>query len=250
MRFAVTRAHGRCFLGVAACLMAGGVAQWLTAGTLALRSRVGTSGFDTGLVVSLYRQPAGLVSWAPPRDPTERRAQAAAFAMWPHLADHRPPPVYQQLSVQYWSGVGVEITSGFGDNGSISKAGSETQVRTWMQRYSAGWPMRSTWASVDRSGVVRGGVLVPSSWMPADRAGMYLHWGQPQIQPIVPLRPYVLGTAINTAIFSVPFLLVLPIAWLRRVRRRRAGRCPHCGYDRSGLADAAALCPECGRSTL
>jgi hypothetical protein len=30
----------------------------------------------------------------------------------------------------------------------------------------------------------------------------------------------------------------------RATRREMAGRCPTCGYDRSGLADAK--CPECG----
>ena len=36
--------------------------------------------------------------------------------------------------------------------------------------------------------------------------------------------------------------------WLQHQhrRRQRRGRCPKCGYDLAGLADAAAPCPECG----
>ncbi len=69
----------------------------------------------------------------------------------------------------------------------------------------------------------------------------------------VPLRPIWSGILINTAFYAV---LILVLAWLaralgRRITRqlgaRRAGLCPHCCYDRRGLATDAP-CPECGKA--
>ncbi|MFI4915896.1 MAG: hypothetical protein ACIAS6_05235 [Phycisphaerales bacterium JB060] len=61
--------------------------------------------------------------------------------------------------------------------------------------------------------------------------------------PLLPLWP---GFLINTLFYA----LLLFSAWrlpgvLRRVVRRRRGRCVGCGYDRGGL-DPDAACPECG----
>lgn len=69
----------------------------------------------------------------------------------------------------------------------------------------------------------------------------------------VPTRPIWSGILINTAFHAV---LILVLAWLaralgRRITRqlgaRRAGLCPHCRYDRSGLT-LDAPCPECGKT--
>ena len=54
------------------------------------------------------------------------------------------------------------------------------------------------------------------------------------------------GFAINTLFYAA--LLALPLSFfpIRRRLRARRGRCPKCGYDRTGLSDPAAPCPECG----
>jgi hypothetical protein len=64
--------------------------------------------------------------------------------------------------------------------------------------------------------------------------------------PRLPLTPIPAGFAINTLFYAA--ILALPLSFfpIRRRLRARRGRCPKCGYDRAGLADPAAPCPECG----
>jgi hypothetical protein len=52
-------------------------------------------------------------------------------------------------------------------------------------------------------------------------------------------RPWVVRTVLGA-----PFALGLWAAWRMRPRWR-AGSCPRCGYDRTGLG-LSAKCPECG----
>lgn len=60
--------------------------------------------------------------------------------------------------------------------------------------------------------------------------------------PFLPAWPGLLlnmassGTAVSAAVWGVP--------GFRRWKRRRAGRCEQCAYDRAGLRGAP--CPECG----
>ncbi len=62
----------------------------------------------------------------------------------------------------------------------------------------------------------------------------------------LPYRPIWPGLLANTAIFAAPWaLLFIGIPLLRRVTRRRRGRCVRCGYDLRGMPSGAP-CPECG----
>ncbi len=62
----------------------------------------------------------------------------------------------------------------------------------------------------------------------------------------LPIQPLWGGFAANTAVnLGAVALLWYGLTSLRRLRRRRAGRCPACGYFLAGLAPGAP-CPECG----
>ena len=65
-------------------------------------------------------------------------------------------------------------------------------------------------------------------------------------RPIVPLRPIWAGFAINTIFYAaILWLLALVPFTVRRMIRRRRGRCIKCGYDLHGHS-GGAVCPECG----
>jgi len=58
------------------------------------------------------------------------------------------------------------------------------------------------------------------------------------------------STELIIPLWPLPAMAIIPtaLAWYldaRARRRERFGRCPKCGYDRTGLA-AGAVCPECG----
>ena len=61
---------------------------------------------------------------------------------------------------------------------------------------------------------------------------------------LLPLRPLLIGFALNTIFYAA--ILWMPFApfVLRRHIRRKRGHCIKCGYDLRG--DFAAGCPECG----
>ncbi len=64
----------------------------------------------------------------------------------------------------------------------------------------------------------------------------------------LPIQPLWGGFAANTAVnLGVVGLLWYGLTSVRRLRRRRAGRCPACAYDLRGLPPGTP-CPECGKS--
>jgi hypothetical protein len=74
----------------------------------------------------------------------------------------------------------------------------------------------------------------------------------PSLPPgILPLRPMWPALLANSALYALPWWLILsiPSAYvaIRSRRRKRLNHCPHCNYNRETLAPTAP-CPECGAS--
>lgn len=110
-----------------------------------------------------------------------------------------------------------------------------------------GWPMRCWWCAQGRvQGPGRQLWARDFSLRCADiPARLRESLGVSQLPIGIHPLPFIANTLLYAAI---PLGLWLGIGPLRRRRRRRAGRCPRCGYDRAGLA-AGAVCPECGHAT-
>ncbi|HYE60561.1 MAG TPA: hypothetical protein VD997_01075 [Phycisphaerales bacterium] len=102
---------------------------------------------------------------------------------------------------------------------------------------TAGWPVECL-----RQGRVS--VRTPSGPQTIDVYTMEITWrGRTYRLPREPLLP---GFALNTAFYAIAALgVVEALAFARRRTRAHRGRCEACGYDRGGIA-AAAACPECG----
>lgn len=131
----------------------------------------------------------------------------------------------------------------------------------------SGWRAAGVWLPGNRNIVLMSGCL----WLSADQP-------PPANMPPVHLGPHLVDNNMGTApefvwrflhvknriteFATVPLWSILPpmaaatvFAWRERLpavtkrcrtaARRRRGACVSCGYDRRGLA-AAAACPECG----
>ena len=92
--------------------------------------------------------------------------------------------------------------------------------------YTSGWPMRCFWLAGDSM------FTVPDSWP---------FWSR----LLIPIRPWVLPLAFNSAAWGTAWFFVLAgTGAIRRRRRVRRGHCAGCGYDLAGLQ--CESCPECG----
>jgi hypothetical protein len=120
----------------------------------------------------------------------------------------------------------------------------EPNLNVSVRRFEVGWPLRSFWGAVRdiQSAQPRIKsehkticcVAPPASW----RGLLGVTCLPIGIHPL----PFIANTLFYAAVPLGGWLVIGPV---RRWRRRRAGRCPACGYDRAGLA-AGAVCPECG----
>ena len=107
-------------------------------------------------------------------------------------------------------------------------------------KVQAGWPARC---------------LEAGWWKNTERRTSYVNAVPiylPDNDLVVPFADFIpfgvkwLGWSINTLFYAaLSWMLFFGPASLRRVVRRRKGRCVRCGYDLRG--SGGAKCPECGR---
>ena len=108
---------------------------------------------------------------------------------------------------------------------------------------SRGWPMRSMW-SQPHSAFLREGEweIIPARGGIRSALSPWTALGIPRVRPLTPIWP---GFAVNTIFYGLILWLLLPGRFvLRRIIRRKRGRCIACGYDLRGDLDHG--CPECG----
>lgn len=111
---------------------------------------------------------------------------------------------------------------------------------------AAGWPMRALWRVESAEHLMDGHSIRTA------KGGLVLVSIRPKVlgsggPVMVPIRPLRVGMAVDAAIFSGLWAVVLfGPSVVRRASRRIRGRCAACGYDLGGLA-SGSTCPECGR---
>ncbi|MDY7107705.1 MAG: hypothetical protein SYC29_03620 [Planctomycetota bacterium] len=118
--------------------------------------------------------------------------------------------------------------------------------RVAIEEYARGWPMLShycRWSCTRNSPYV----LERGLWVPGLAKRRCGNEGR-----VVPLAVIWPGFVVNTLFYAAVLWLLIPGPFvLRRMIRRKHGRCPKCGYDLRGQppevgAAPGKACPECG----
>jgi hypothetical protein len=109
----------------------------------------------------------------------------------------------------------------------------------------AGWPLDSFVAQGDPAGPLPMSFTIPRSWGSISLARIPGLAGTFRRARIVPLRPLLLGTAVNTLVFSTPIWLLAALMQARRWKRVCDCRCMQCGYSMRDSRDKET-CSECG----
>ncbi len=107
-----------------------------------------------------------------------------------------------------------------------------------------GWPMRAFWCCFFWGDLPMGSepVFADGLQFRQRNATAGTTWSYPMILPVHVLWP---GFAVNTAFYAaIVWLLSLLPFTVRRLVRRKRGRCINCGYDLRGAEHE--VCPECG----
>ena len=118
------------------------------------------------------------------------------------------------------------------DNGSLYITGDEHIIAT----LRIGWPCRCLSARAEELNDVwsKRGPMVP-----------LVARNDLALRPELPLCPVWPGFLVNTVFYALILFPLVQIPFvLRRLIRRRRGRCPRCAYDLRGEFDVG--CPECG----
>ncbi|HWB21067.1 MAG TPA: hypothetical protein VG711_12250 [Phycisphaerales bacterium] len=103
-------------------------------------------------------------------------------------------------------------------------------------RYEQGWPMKALRGEHWFGPLVEEpGLRGVYAWRRGSAGDRMMAW-----------RPMAVGFVVDCMVFTSPLLMIVAIAEWRRARKKKAGRCMHCGYDlRSGGVEHEK-CPECG----
>ncbi len=162
----------------------------------------------------------GCALWSPWRFGEQTSLEGAA-SVWEEYAPPNAPSSDGPLTDAI--GIGFESSSAY-----ASPPGEIFRVR----ETRAGLPLKSVRGGF---GVIHPGGIMLYRW--AVRV--------PFSHRLIPYRPIMLGSVVNTLLYSaVLWLLICSPFALRRLIRQRRGLCPACGYDlRHGEHEA---CPECG----
>ena len=147
---------------------------------------------------------------------------------WPHT----PPRDWLPQATARW-----EASSSWSDHTTyLSETG-------WMYDHRAGLPFRclNCWETE---------VFQSGTFVQTESHGSFPVRFRVPIKQFLPYSPLWPGFALNSVIFAAVGYGLSRLSrslYLRNRHRRRsrAGKCPECNYDRTGLA-AGAVCPECG----
>lgn len=178
---------------------------------------------------------AMLAWWGIPGVPPQRAPQGVLASVW---RDRLPSDLGPPAMVVTLEGIGrtySQITWN-------KKKGEDDGLLGVIE---GGWPFRSMTGSY--LNVRRSGTWEYSRWWTAEvpkavRPSWHLKDGQGPFT-IMPLRPLVVGTALNTLVWGGLFFggWVL-VDWRRTRARVQRGECTRCGYPMGSLP----RCPECG----
>ncbi len=167
------------------------------------------------------------------------------------IGDHTTTPIASRLILEFQHGAEVlwSLNTGWADFGPpdvpqwAAPALRDAIAPKKVMLDARGWPFRAFWLSADLDeggsvAAVSGGLNLRTSLSSVPRDPI-----------ILPLRPILLGLLGDTAVYVLIVLILgmFTIA-VRRCLRFEQGRCPTCGYDRSGQYEQA--CPECGNCHL
>ncbi len=155
---------------------------------------------------------------------------------------------FDSESASAWTGFGIVIRKVAQD--AVEPRGAHADrssgyIADWLvTEMEVGWPMRCArvgwWERVDRMNLTHE-MGVSDGWSLVDQTAPRGLLGR----GIIPYSPLAAGFLANTAFNAlILWLLILGPLALRRLVRRRRGRCIKCGYDLRG--DFESGCPECG----
>ena len=186
-----------------------------------------------------------IVLWTPQEPTVPGMAVLPKPIPWPRPVPTDWPAPQRQTSGETW-GLSQLLTQALVQP--LDAPRSPGAVSGWgMSLFQAGWPCRCVEAQVAE--VKRMGVPVRTDFRPAVKLPETLHFLRVREARyrVLPLRPIWLGFAINTLFYAaILWMLWLSPFVVRRVVRRKRGRCINCGYDLRGTSEGGGGCPECG----